>query len=112
MRSISHTTTALAGTLSAEQYGELRAELEMELRRLIPDWKNGDERDLRNLAPRARRRAMRLVDVLRRMDAEDFGVCVSCESPIGYGRLSAIPETTLCAFCSHSREVLLHQATA
>jgi RNA polymerase-binding transcription factor DksA len=93
--------------LSAEQQSELRSDLETELRRLVPDAERLNERGLRDLAPRARRRAMQIVDVLRRMGTETFGVCVSCRSPIAYERLSAIPETTVCAPCSWRYEVSL-----
>ena len=50
---------------------------------------------------------MQIVAVLRRMESDTFGVCVSCESFIGYERLAAIPETTVCAYCSQSRELVL-----
>ena len=91
-------------TLTARQHAELRRDLEAELRRLVPDVKQLREGDLRDLAPRARRRVMQIVDVLRRMSTETFGVCVSCTSPIAYERLAAIPETTVCASCSWSHE--------
>jgi RNA polymerase-binding transcription factor DksA len=98
---------APAPVLSAEQYSDLRSDLEAELRRLIPDAERLNERSLRDLAPRARRRALQIVAVLRRMGTDTFGVCVSCRSPIAYERLSAIPETTVCARCSWSYEVSL-----
>jgi len=93
--------------LSAEQYSDLRSDLEAELRRLILDAERLSDGGLRDLAPRARRRAMQIVDVLRRMGTETFGVCASCQSPIAYERLFAIPETTVCAQCSWSYEVSL-----
>jgi RNA polymerase-binding transcription factor DksA len=107
-------------------YAELRTELEQELRRLIPGRGSvqeagsrtsrnsqrasvlasdgGPEEALRELAPRVRRRALQLLEVLRRMDTQTFGVCVGCRSPIPYERLSAIPETTVCVECSWNRE--------
>lgn len=93
--------------VSAEQHSELRSDLEAELRRLVPGAEQLSERGLHDLAPRARRRAMQIVDVLRRMGTETFGVCVSCQSPIAYERLSAIPETTVCAPCSWGYEASL-----
>jgi RNA polymerase-binding transcription factor DksA len=98
---------APAPVLSAEQYSDLRNDLEAELRRLVPGAERLSERSLRDLTPRARRRAMQIVDVLRRMDTEAFGVCVSCRSRIAFERLSAIPETTVCAQCSWGHEVSL-----
>ena len=91
--------------LSTEQYFDLRTEVETELRRLIPDAERLDERSLGGLAPRARGRAKQLVDILRRMDQETFGVCVSCQAPIAYERLAVIPETTICAQCSWGWEL-------
>lgn len=105
MQSAPIRAVALAPPLSAEQYAELRADLEAELHRLLPDGQKANDRSLRELAPRARRRAVQILDILRRMERETFGVCFSCRSVIGYERLSVIPETTLCAHCSWSREL-------
>lgn len=107
MPSVFARRAAPTAVLSAEQYSDLRSDLEAELRRLVPDAERLSERSLRDLAPRARRRAMQIVDVLRRMGTESFGVCVSCQSPIAYERLFAIPETAVCAQCSWSYEVSL-----
>jgi RNA polymerase-binding transcription factor DksA len=52
-------------------------------------------------------RALQIVEVLRRMDTDAFGTCVSCRSPIAYERLAVIPETTVCAPCSRSHELAL-----
>jgi RNA polymerase-binding transcription factor DksA len=107
MGSVLARRAASARVLTAKQYAELRSELKAELRRLLPAADQANEPDLRHLAPRARTRALQLVDVLRRMDTKTFGVCAGCESPIAYERLSAIPETRVCAPCSRSREVSL-----
>ena len=103
MQSAPTRPTARASRLSAEQYSGLRTDLERELRRLLPEGQEGDDRGLRDLDPRARRRALQIFDVLRRMNTEAFGVCVGCRSAIGYERLSVIPETTVCARCSRER---------
>jgi hypothetical protein len=95
------------GAVTAKQYTELRKDLEAELRRLLPEGKPADEQRLRDLPPRRRRRVMLLIDALRRLDTKHFGVCVNCQSPIAYERLSVLPETTVCAPCSWSREALL-----
>ncbi len=34
----------------------------------------------------------------------DYGICRSCEEPIGYSRLKARPETPYCLHCQASRE--------
>jgi RNA polymerase-binding transcription factor DksA len=87
------------------QYAELRRELETELEELAPNERLFGEESLRDLAPGARRRAQQILDVLHRMDSDDFGLCVACRSPISEERLSIIPETRLCAQCSWSREL-------
>ena len=110
MHSVRSRSGSSPSALSPEQHSALRADLEMELRRLFPDEAGEagmDEVSLRDLAPRVRGRVMQIVAVLRRMESDTFGVCVSCESFIGYERLAAIPETTVCAYCSQSRELVL-----
>jgi Prokaryotic dksA/traR C4-type zinc finger. len=97
---------SLASPLSTRQYAELRADLEAELRRLLPGETAGEGK-LHDLLPSSRARALTIVGVLRRMDSEGFGVCVGCRSPIAYERLAAIPETTVCARCSRRRELAL-----
>ena len=37
-------------------------------------------------------------------DADSFGLCVSCEEAVGYARLSARPEASLCVRCQSARE--------
>jgi len=36
---------------------------------------------------------------LRRLEAGTYGVCLSCQNPIPYGRLVAMPEATYCVRC-------------
>jgi RNA polymerase-binding transcription factor DksA len=98
---------ALTSALTREQYAELRADLEGELRRLVPGAEQATEHMLQGLGARVRSRALQIIAVLRRMETPRFGVCASCQSAIAYERLSAIPETTLCAHCSWNREVAL-----
>jgi RNA polymerase-binding transcription factor DksA len=80
-------------SLSEEQYTELRAGMEQELRRTV-----------QGLELRMRRRALQLLDGLRRMRASTYGVCAACRSPIAYERLLAIPGTGVCVRCSQSCE--------
>jgi len=82
-------------SLSEEQYTELRAGIEQELRRTV-----------QGLELRMRRRALQLLDALGRMGAGTYGACAACRSPIAYERLLAIPETSVCVRCSRSREQL------
>jgi RNA polymerase-binding transcription factor DksA len=90
---------------NATRYPELRRELETELEALVPgEWRTGEEA-LLELAPRARRRAQQILDILRRMNSEAFGICAGCRSAISSDRLSVLPETRLCARCSWSREL-------
>lgn len=44
--------------------------------------------------------AMEARDALRRMDEERYGVCESCEKPIGKDRLEAIPFARHCVACA------------
>ena len=41
---------------------------------------------------------------LERIDKDAYGECALCDDPIGYGRLSARPETPLCMPCQSERE--------
>lgn len=98
--------------LTAAQRAELRAGMEEDLRRLAfgPSSRGAGAITpgmLEDLAPRARRRGLQLLDALRRLDTGTFGRCAGCDAPISYVRLSVIPETTVCVECSGAREVLL-----
>ncbi len=44
-------------------------------------------------------RAQQLRAALGRLDAGTYGACLRCEEPIGYPRLAARPEATLCVRC-------------
>jgi RNA polymerase-binding transcription factor DksA len=92
--------------LSALQRAELRRELERELRRLgvVHDPR---AESIDSLRPAAQVRAQRILDALRRVVTQEFGVCHSCRLEIAYERLSVLPETTLCARCSHHQEALV-----
>jgi len=96
--------------LGAARRAQLRVELEQELGRLMPEAARGADARSRSehaqsLDPRSRSRALQILDVLRRMEAGTFGRCAGCHATISYERLSAIPETTVCAECSWSREL-------
>jgi len=41
---------------------------------------------------------------LAAVEAGEYGDCRACEEPIGYGRLSARPETPFCVRCQSSNE--------
>jgi DnaK suppressor protein len=111
----------LEAALTAAEHSELKAALEQDLRRLLDrrsplarlDGRTGLARGgapdlatdrsaadaVQQLEPHRRRRAVQILDALRRMAAGTYGICVGCRSPIPYERLSAIPETTLCVRC-------------
>ena len=40
-----------------------------------------------------------LDDALRRLEEGTYGICLSCHSPIPYGRLLVMPEATYCVSC-------------
>ncbi len=41
---------------------------------------------------------------LRRMETDEYGLCLECEDGIGYARLKARPEALLCVSCQETRE--------
>lgn len=41
---------------------------------------------------------------LRKIEANEFGICESCDEPISVKRLEARPETTLCIRCKEEQE--------
>jgi DnaK suppressor protein len=41
---------------------------------------------------------------LKRIDADDFGVCLSCSAEIPFDRLKVEPQTTLCVACASRLE--------
>lgn len=51
------------------------------------------------LQSQTRARYDAIVDALARLAAGSYGTCASCEQPIPYGRLIAMPETTRCVTC-------------
>lgn len=52
------------------------------------------------LLDRARSRLAELDDAVERFTAGTYGVCDSCEGPIGDARLEALPATTRCVGCA------------
>ncbi|HEU4474167.1 MAG TPA: TraR/DksA C4-type zinc finger protein [Gemmatimonadales bacterium] len=99
--------------LAPDQLAKIRRELEQELYRIIPETRGRNDVGFRaelaqTLSPRPRGLALQIIDALRRMEAGTFGLCAGCDGSISYERLSAIPETTVCAECSWSRERSFH----
>ena len=45
-------------------------------------------------------RMSRLLNALRRLDSETFGLCIECEEPIGFERLRIRPESIRCIECA------------
>jgi DnaK suppressor protein len=53
----------------------------------------------------AERGQLLLIDeALKRLEHDEFGVCQTCEKPIGRKRLKAIPWTPLCIDCQEKAE--------
>ncbi|HEY9479560.1 MAG TPA: TraR/DksA C4-type zinc finger protein [Gemmatimonadaceae bacterium] len=48
---------------------------------------------------RAAARKAGITDALKRIADQTYGICMSCERPIPYGRLIAMPETAHCVSC-------------
>jgi DnaK suppressor protein len=49
---------------------------------------------------KARVRLARLQEAVKRVDDEDFGLCLDCGEPIPMARLKAMPETGYCVDCA------------
>ena len=62
----------------------------------------------RNFELRIRDRERKLIgkikEALERIEEGDFGLCESCEEPIGVARLKARPVTTMCIDCKTEQE--------
>lgn len=52
----------------------------------------------------ARVRLAQVNTALRHVEDDEYGLCVECEEPIGFRRLSVQPESQLCLACKSSRE--------
>ena len=52
-----------------------------------------------------RRKQIDAIDeALRRIEKEEFGLCVECEEPISWARLNVIPHARYCIRCQTERE--------
>ena len=50
------------------------------------------------------RLALTLHRALQRIDDGSYGYCLHCEEPIGFARLQARPQATLCLVCQEKSE--------
>ncbi|MEZ4267375.1 MAG: TraR/DksA C4-type zinc finger protein [Myxococcota bacterium] len=48
---------------------------------------------------RSRQRLDRVQAALRRVKVDEYGECLRCDEPIGFGRLEAAPEVATCVRC-------------
>lgn len=110
-------------SLSDEQIGELREELQKTLTRIERSLEaNGGGRTTeldqsavgrlsriealqnqgftRNLHDRERLQLEQVVEALKRLDAGTYGVCTACKKSIRYERLAVFPEARTCSHCS------------
>jgi RNA polymerase-binding transcription factor DksA len=55
------------------------------------------------LAEKVARELAEVDAALGRIVAGSYGTCISCRGPLGFQRLRAIPEATLCLGCSGHR---------
>ena len=56
------------------------------------------------LGNEARAELVKIGETLRRIDADEYGICVECGSEIGAGRLAAYPYADECIDCAHFEE--------
>jgi DksA/TraR C4-type zinc finger protein len=87
---------ALIRDLTHAQLGELNAELLTELRRLT----SGSTLGVRRHDVRTDSRIKLILEALKRIRVGIYGICLICQSPIAFDRLSVIPETKTCVRCS------------
>lgn len=50
---------------------------------------------------KAKDKLYKLKVVLTKIDEDDFGICISCKSPIPLGRILVMPQSQTCVKCSH-----------
>jgi hypothetical protein len=81
--------------LTDAQLGELRTELQAELRRL----RSGTTLGANRHDVRTQMRIQSALDALKRIRAGIYGACQTCQSLIPYERLAVIPETKTCVRC-------------
>jgi DnaK suppressor protein len=116
-----NTLDDITDTQRAQLRGDLEALVE-ELERLLALSKQGtrpveldqaatgrisrvDAIQQQQMASAARGRAgARLHLVLAALANDEYGLCRRCEEPVGFGRLSARPETAYCVVCAEALE--------
>lgn len=57
-----------------------------------------------NLASNDRELLTKVENALKRLEQQEFGLCVSCKQPISLARLKAIPYTEMCLKCQENME--------
>ncbi len=58
-------------------------------------------KSIENVSESERAQLARVIAALARLDAGEWGRCVSCGKPIGERRLRAVPEAIRCAQCTN-----------
>lgn len=53
---------------------------------------------------KARIRLKKIHFVINKIKDEDYGLCSICDEEISYGRLCAVPESTICITCANARD--------
>jgi DnaK suppressor protein len=109
--------------MSSDEKAQLRARIEVEHRAVTgeladleaaaapvaPDRAIGrvsrmDAIQNRGMSERALRRARSKIAnlelALSKLEDDDFGLCLACRGPIGVERIMAMPDATLCVYCS------------
>ena len=51
---------------------------------------------------KARIRLKKIQFVINKMDSQEYGLCSICDEEIPYGRLCAVPESTICVSCANA----------
>jgi DnaK suppressor protein len=116
--------TQASGTLSPEQLGQIREELQRTLARLERNMKlNGNGRPpeldqsavgrlsrieaiqnqgfTQSLQERERVQLAQVMDALQRLEDGCYGICTRCREPVGFERLMVFPEASHCNRCGN-----------
>ena len=92
VRSVFNTITTLSELINAEVQSDAN------------DWFTSKEsnpsKEINEMAlEKAKQKIVILRNVLLRVDAPSYGICIKCNKPIPFERLKAIPSTNRCLSC-------------
>jgi DnaK suppressor protein len=121
-----HSSPLQDGNFMQEEYATIRANLQKRRQALLEksseaqpmpssqDAAHGDSLDIASssrdreitfmLKSRELNELRAIEDAIRRIDADDYGICAMCEDPIEIKRLEAVPWARYCLSCQEEME--------